>query len=83
MNKILVEICIPASGDHFDIFVPVDIPIGELNDVIASGIAEITDGRYIHSKREQLCLKEPAGVLDPALTLQDYSIRDGMQIYLI
>ncbi|MBE6957140.1 MAG: hypothetical protein E7450_06775 [Ruminococcaceae bacterium] len=83
MNKVLVEICIPATGDRFDIFVPTDVPIRDLNKVLVDGVAEITNGRYVVSNGEQLCLKEPAGLLDPARSLQDYGIKDGMQLYLI
>ena len=83
MNKVLIEICVPSIGDHFDVFVPVDVPIRELNGIVANGIAEITSGKYVASKEEHLCRKEPVGILDPSLTLQDYNIQDGMQLYLI
>lgn len=83
MAKVLIEICVPAIGDHFDIFAPVDVPIQELNGIIANGIAELTNGKYIVSAYEQLCLKNPVGVFNPALTLQDYGIQNGMQLYLI
>lgn len=83
MNKVLIEICVPVIGDRFDVFVPVDVPIGELNKVVANGVAEITSGRYVASKNEHLCQKEPVSILDPSLTLQDYDIQDGKQLYLI
>ena len=83
MNKILVELHVPAIYEHFDIFVPIDVPIKELNKIIANGITEITNGKYIASEREQLCLKEPSGLLNPWYSLQDYGIKDGTQLYLI
>ena len=83
MNKVLIEVYIPAIGDHFDIFAPVDVPISQLTEIMANGIAELTNNNYVFSGWEQLCLKEPAGLLHPALTLQDYGIKDGMQLYLI
>jgi len=83
MNKALVELYVPAIGDHFDMFVPVDAPIGELTEVIADGIVELTNGKYVASKYEQLCLRVPAGLLNPELTLQDYGVRDGTRLYLV
>lgn len=83
MNKVLVEIYVPAIYDHFDIFAPIDVPIKDLNGIIASGVAELTNGKYVSSKCEQLCLKEPSGLLNPSLTLEDYGIKDGTQLYLI
>lgn len=83
MNKVLIEIYIPAIYKLFDIFVPTDVPIKEVAVIIANGVAEITNGKYIASESEQLCLKEPYGLLNPALTLQAYGIKDGTQLYLI
>ncbi len=83
MNKVLIEIHIPATSDHFDIFAPTDVPIKDLNGIIASGVSELTNGKYVTSECEQLCLKEPAGLLNPLLTLEDYGIKDGTQLYLI
>ena len=83
MAKVLIEIRVPATGGSFDAFAPVDVPIRELNGIIANGIAELTNGKYIASGCEQLCLKQPEGLLNPELTLQDYCIKNGMQVYLI
>lgn len=83
MNKVLIEICVPAIGNRFDVFAPVDVPIRELNGIVANGIVEITSGKYVASKAEHLCQKDPVGILDPSLTLQDYDIQDGIQLYLI
>ena len=83
MDKVLVEICIPAVGSRFDIFAPVDAPISELAGVIANGVVELTNGKYVASGCEHLCLTEPVGLLNPSLTLQDYGVKDGAQLFLI
>ncbi len=83
MNKVFIEIYIPAIGEHYDIFVPVDIPIQDLTRVIINGIVEITNGRYVTSQSEHLCIKEPVGLLNPMLTLYDYGVIDGTEIYLV
>ena len=83
MNRVLIELFVPAINDHFDIFAPSDVPIEKLNGIIANGVAEITNGIYVVSGQEHVCLREPRGVLDPALTLQDYGVTDGTPLYLI
>lgn len=83
MNKVLIKLYVPAIYEYFDIFAPIDVPIGELNGIIASGVEELTSRRYIVSGCEQLCLKEPTGLLNPLLSLQDYDAKNGMKLYLI
>lgn len=83
MNKVLVEIHIPATGDHFEAFVPIDVQIRDITHVIVNGIVEITNGKYVASNCEQLCMKEPQGLLEPSLCLHDYGVKDGMHLYVV
>lgn len=83
MNKVLVELHIPATGDRFDTFVPVDVPIKDLIGVFAGGVAEITNGKYVVSGSEHLCMKESTGLLNPRLSLKDYGVKNGMRLYLV
>ncbi len=83
MNKILVKVCVPATSGFFDMFVPTDVSIREVISVMTNGVAEITNGRYLTSGSEQLCLSEPAGLFNPSLTLGDYGVTDGTLLYLI
>ena len=83
MNKVLIKICVPATADCFDMFVPTDVPIQNIRCVIADGVMDLTNGEFLPSGCECLCLKEPLGVLNPSLTLDDYGLRDGMCLYLI
>ena len=68
---------------HTHIFAPIDVPIKTLNGILADGVAELTNGKYIVSGYEQLCLQEPAGLLNPSYTLQQYGVKAGMTLYLI
>ena len=83
MNKVLVELHIPTIGEHFDILAPVDVPLDGLITVLVSGVVEVSNGKYVASGSEQLCTKSPEGRMDPLLTLQDYGIQDGTQLYLV
>ena len=83
MSKVLVEIYVPAISEHFDVFIPVDVPIRDVTKVITDGVVEVTNELYVASNCEQLCLKEPAGLLDPLRTLEDYGVKIGMQLYLV
>lgn len=83
MNKVLIELFIPAIGDHVDVLVPLDISILDLTKVIIDGIVELTNGMYVPSNGENLCMKEPLGILNPMLSLFDYGVIDGAQLYLV
>ena len=83
MEKILVGIHVAAVKQKYDAFVPTDIRISQLASMIADGVADLTDGKYESSGFEMLSLKEPECLFNPTLTLEDYQIKDGTQLYLI
>lgn len=83
MEKVLTGIHVVAVGRKYDAFVPADMEISQLTSIIANGVAELTDGKYESSGLEMLSLMEPESLLNPALTLNDYQVKDGMQLYLI
>ena len=56
--------------------------INELIEVLVKGVIEMSDNSYISSNEENLNLKNNI-LLNPALTLQSYSIKDGEEIFLI
>ena len=83
MEKVLVGIHAAAVGQRYDAFVPTDVPISRLTELIANAVAELTDGKYESSGLELLSLQEPESLFDPMLTLNDYQIKDGMQLFLV
>ena len=83
MEKVLVGIHAASLGRRYDAFVPTDMQISRVIPVITDAIAELTYGKYESSGMELLSLQEPEALLDPSLTLDDYQIRDGMQLFLI
>lgn len=83
MDKVLVGIHVPSAKAVSDAFVPLDIQISELTVMLSDGFHELTNGKYEISNLEMLSLEDPRQLLNPLFTLRDYSVQDGMQLYLI
>lgn len=83
MRKILVRLFVPSVNRTFDLFVPLDLEIGKLTQVIVSGVIYLCNGSYISSNEEMLNLKDPSAFLDPRLTLFNYGIKDMAELVLI
>lgn len=83
MEKVLVSIHAAAVGLKCDAFLPTDVPISLLTSLIASGVSELTGGKYESSGLELLSLQTPEYLFDPSLCLNDYQVKDGMQLFLI
>lgn len=83
MEKKLIHLIVPAAQKSFDVFVPGDISISGLTDLLARGVTDLCNGQYTLSNEEMLNLVEPEMLLDPKRKLSDYGIRDGAAMILI
>ncbi len=83
MDKVLIAFHAPSVNMSYDAFTPCDIPIAELLPIVSQAFHDLTNGKYETSEREILCLSSPNMLLNPKLTLNDYNIQDGMQLYII
>lgn len=82
MDKILIRLQVPAISRFFDVFVPLDLRIDDLTEILINGVVEMSNNAYIPSNEEKLNLKGNI-LLNPQLTLESYGIKDGEKIILI
>ena len=83
MEEILIQLEVPALKVRYDVFVPVDLEISGLMDILIGGVEDLSNGKYFRSGHEQLSLKDPALLLDPSRTLKEYSVPDGAGMMLL
>ena len=83
MNKLMIEIYLPAAGISYDVRIPVDVRIGEMIPLIETCMAELEDGYFIPSKDSILCDRNTGVVLDVNLTAGEMGIVNGTKLMLI
>lgn len=82
MDKILIKLQVPAVQGRFDLFVPRALEISTLTKIIAEGVEDLCNGRYVSSHEEMLNQKDPDRLFDPQKTLLDYGVTDGSVLVL-
>ena len=83
MDTVLVGIHFPIVRMNYDALLPKDVPIKNLVGIINDGIIELSNGKYTPSGLEMMFMKDPETLMKPECTLQDYQIKDGMQLYFL
>lgn len=83
MEKLLVTLNVPALEERYDIFVPQDVPIGKVIEVMVNGVRDLSDERYQTSGHEMLSSSRLELPLRKDRTLNAYGIRDGESLILI
>ena len=83
MEKILINLYVPAIDKSYDLFAPKDLNIASLVQMFSNSIQELSDGQYSISGFEMLMSKDPALLLHPDCCLGDYGMDDGSLLIMI
>ena len=75
--KVLVNVFVPAISEDYDLLIPTCMSIREVTTLMTEAIIYLSNNRYISSGQEFICLYEQNILLQDALTLRDYGVRNG------
>lgn len=83
MNKVLVEIYVPAVQRTFDVFLPDRVPIHQMTDGIAKIISDLTEGRFVPLKDVVICDGKTGAVYDVNQDARELLLHNGSRLIMI
>lgn len=82
-SKILVEVLVPAAGESFDVYIPLDIRMSEALTMISSLVNGLCEGRYHAGKDAILCDAETGIIFNIDMLIIDLGLKTGSRLMLI
>ncbi len=82
-DKVLVEVLVPASGDKFDVFIPLEIRMSEANGLVAAALNDLSKGKYIAKEDAVLCDASTGNIFDINKFVAELGIQNGSRLVLI
>ena len=83
MDKILVEIYMPIIARSYDVYIPLMLKIHEVEKLLATAFAELSDGYISPSSEPTLCDKESGKPLDINKSALELGLMNGSKLMLI
>ena len=83
MKKYLVNVYIPATGKHLDVYLPTGKQIGEATRLIANMAESLSNGSYKSTINTMLLNANNGEPLDNNKTVYDVGIRNSYKLILI
>ena len=83
MDKVMVEVFIPAAGRCFDIQVCDNLKIWEVIRMLADGLKNFTDEFFTPSEQTTLCDRNTGAILNLNITVKELKIKNGSKLMLI
>lgn len=83
MNKVLVEIFLPAAGRSFDVYIPLESQMSEVLLLVSSLLGDLADGKYKPTGNEVLCDAESGIIFNINMAVAELGIKNGSRLMLI
>ena len=83
MDKILVEVRVPAADAKFDAFIPPSCKGGEVLKIIKGIFTTMFEGKFKEVQDSVLCIYDTGKLVDINQTMIDQGIKNGTRFILI
>ena len=82
-NKVLVEISVPASGDKFDVFIPLESKMSEVLKLVSGALSDLSNGKYHATDEAVLCDADTGIIFNVNMEVAELGIKNGSRLMLI
>ena len=83
MDKILVSVNVPALNESYDIFIPPDSPMHEVQELIKKAVSSLSHGQFLAATDTILCFGNSGAIVNINLSVWELGIRNGSRLILI
>ena len=83
MNKVLVEVVVPAADSKFDVYIPLESRMSEVKSLIVGIVNDLTEGKYIGDENSVLCDFETGIIFNVNMVVSELGMINGSKLMLI
>lgn len=83
MNKVLVEIFLPAANTSFDVYIPLESQMSEVLALVSALLGDLSDGKYKATGNEVLCDAVSGIIFNINMAVAELGIKNGSKLMLI
>jgi len=82
MDKLLIEVYVPALGNTFDVFIPHNAKVYELQPLLTTAVVQIAGGLFVPNDAA-LCHGDTGAIYNNSMSVQDMKLVNGSRLMLI
>lgn len=82
-DKALVEIVVPAAGQKFDVFIPLESRMSDVVKMVASALSDLSEGSYKATDTAILCDADTGIIYNVNMEVAELGIKNGSRLMLI
>lgn len=82
-DKIVIEVIVPQIDSSYDIFIPINLKIFDVTNLIGKSISDMTNGDFKMNSIKKLYDKNSGNEIDCNLLVKDSNLKNGSKVVLI
>lgn len=83
MDKILVEVYVPLIGMSWDIFIPQDVKMHSVLEMVKKAVENLSDNRFVSDENTAICYRDSGAILNINLSAKELELHNGSKLMLI
>lgn len=83
MNKVLVNVYVPILNKSYDMFIPAQSQLFEVNELVKKAISELSEGQFMPNRDTMIARKATGEILDVNATVFELGIQNGAKLMLV
>lgn len=83
MDKILVEVYLPAANKSYDVYIPLKTKFYEVILLLEGTFTEISGGYFSAKENSVLCHRETGTILNINMSAEEVGLKNGSRLMLI
>ena len=83
MEKVLVEVFIPAIDSTYDMFIPRTSNMAEVLELLKKAVTDLSDGRFAATDETAVCYRESGAIINVNMSVYELGIQNGSKLMLI
>lgn len=83
MNKILVEVFVPAVGKSFDVFISLESHMEDVRKLLCQSVNNLAQGNYYADDDTVVCDAESGIIFNVNMSIYELGLKNGSRLMLI
>lgn len=83
MDKILVNIYVPAINRNYDVYISSKSKFYDVVDMVKKIVQELSDGNFVASSDSILCDRKTGAIYNINMSSNELSLKNGSRLMLI
>jgi hypothetical protein len=83
MDKILVEVYLPAASRSFQIYIPVNAKLHEVLILLAATLTELSEGYFSSSEDTVICDRTSGTIFNINMSAAELGLYNGSKLMII